>query len=81
MVLQAGALLSSARRQLAGGFAAGQRLVAGGAEQGPRLKDHSLTASIYGWEGRTIFLAMGIIFLVGLGVCYWSELQGNPALA
>ena len=24
---------------------------------------------------------MGIIFLVGLGVCYWSELQGNPALA
>ena len=45
------------------------------------MKDHSLTASIYGWEGRTIFLAMGIIFLVGLGVCYWSELQGNPALA
>ena len=30
VVLQAGALLSSARRQLAGGFAAGQRLVAGG---------------------------------------------------
>ena len=67
-------------KALAGSRSAGQ-LSAGGAEQGPRLKDHSLTASIYGWEGRTIFLAMGIIFLVGLGVCYWSELQGNPALA
>ena len=67
-------------KALAGSESAGQ-LSAGGAEQGPRLKDHSLTASIYGWEGRTIFLAMGIIFLVGLGVCYWSELQGNPALA
>ena len=64
-------------KALAGSESAGQ-LSAGGAEQGPRLKDHSLTASIYGWEGRTIFLAMGIIFLVGLGVCYWSELQGNP---
>ena len=52
-----------------------------GTSHGPRLNDHSLTAAIYGWEGRTIFLAMGIIFLVGLGVCYWSELQGNPALA
>jgi len=67
-------------KALAGSESAGQ-LSAGGAEQGPRLKDHSMTASIYGWEGRTIFLAMGIIFLVGLGVCYWSELQGNPALA
>ena len=38
-------------------------------------------ASIFGGEGRTIFLAMGIIFLVGLCVCYWSELAGNPALA
>ena len=52
-----------------------------GTSHGPRLNDHSLTAAIYGWEGRTIFLAMGIIFLVGLSVCYWAELQGNPALA
>ena len=52
-----------------------------GTSHGPRLTDHSLTAAIYGWEGRTIFLAMGIIFLVGLSVCYWAELQGNPALA
>lgn len=24
---------------------------------------------------------MGILFLVGLSLCYWAELQGNPALA
>ena len=41
----------------------------------------SFTAKLYGSEGRTIFFAMGIIFLIGLSVCYWSESQGNPALA
>ncbi|BCI60064.1 potassium-transporting ATPase subunit KdpA [[Clostridium] leptum] len=41
----------------------------------------SLTVFMYGREGRTIFAAMGIIFLIGLGVCYWAELQGNPVLA
>lgn len=41
----------------------------------------SLTARIYGREGRSIFLAMGIIFLIGLSLCFWSESQGNPALA
>ncbi len=40
----------------------------------------SLTVWMYGREGRTIFAAMGIIFLIGLGVCYWAETQGNPAL-
>ena len=50
-------------------------------QRGPRLGERSLTASIYGREGRSIFAAMGIIFLVGLSVCYWAELQGNPALA
>ena len=40
-----------------------------------------MTAKIFGREGRTIFAAMGILFLIGLGVCYWAELQGNPALA
>ena len=44
---------------------------------GPR----SFTARIYGREGRSIFLAMGIIFLIGLSVCFWAESQGNPALA
>ena len=41
----------------------------------------SFTAKLYGSEGRTIFFAMGIIFLIGLSVCYWSESQGNPAMA
>lgn len=40
-----------------------------------------LTAKIYGREGRSIFLAMGILFLVGLSLCYWAESQGNPLLA
>lgn len=40
-----------------------------------------ITARLFGKEGRSIFLAMGILFLVGLSLCYWSELQGNPALA
>ena len=39
------------------------------------------TSRLFGREGRSIFLAMGILFLVGLGLCYWAELQGNPALA
>ena len=41
----------------------------------------SLTVMMYGREGRTIFAAMGIIFLIGLGVCFWADSQGNPALA
>lgn len=40
-----------------------------------------ITAKIYGREGRSIFLAMGILFLVGLSLCYWAESQGNPLLA
>lgn len=35
---------------------------------------------LIGHEGRTIFLAMSIIFVIGLGVCFWSESQGNPIL-
>lgn len=41
----------------------------------------ALSVRMYGREGRSIFAAMGIIFLIGLSVCYWAELQGNPALA
>lgn len=41
----------------------------------------SFTAKIFGREGRSVFAAMGILFLVGLSLCYWAELQGNPALA
>ncbi len=44
-------------------------------------RGNSLTAKLMGHEGRTVFIAMGIIFLIGLGVCFWAESQGNPALA
>lgn len=40
----------------------------------------SLTARLFGREGRSIFLAMSILFVLGLGLCYWAESQGNPAL-
>ena len=40
-----------------------------------------ITARLFGKEGRSIFLAMGILFLAGLSLCYWAELQGNPTLA
>lgn len=36
---------------------------------------------IFGGEGRTIFVAMGVIFLIGVGVCFFAESAGNPALA
>ena len=41
----------------------------------------SLTARLFGREGRSIFLAMSILFTVGLSLCFWAESQGNPALA
>ena len=34
----------------------------------------------FGREGFSIFAAMGILFLVGLSICFWSESQGNPLL-
>jgi K+-transporting ATPase ATPase A chain len=32
-------------------------------------------------QGWAIFSAMGVLFLLGVGICYWAEAQGNPALA
>lgn len=40
-----------------------------------------ITARLFGREGRSIFLAMGILFAAGLSLCFWAESQGNPALA
>lgn len=34
-----------------------------------------------GKEGRTVFVAMSILFVVGLGICFYSESQGNHAVA
>ena len=36
---------------------------------------------IFGNQGRTVFAAMAILFLVGLVICYFSEKAGNPVLA
>lgn len=35
----------------------------------------------FGGEGRSIFIAMSIIFIIGLSVCFFAESAGNPALA
>lgn len=36
---------------------------------------------VFGKQGRTVFAAMAVIFLIGLTVCYFSEKAGNPWLA
>lgn len=35
---------------------------------------------LFGNQGRTIFAAMSILFIVGLAICFTSEIAGNPAL-
>lgn len=30
-------------------------------------------------QGWAIFTAMGVLFVIGVGICYWAETQGNPA--
>ncbi len=47
----------------------------------PQPVRHSLTARFFGKEGRSIFAAMGILFLIGLAVCFRAESQGNPLLS
>ncbi len=29
-------------------------------------------------QGRALFIAMGLMLVVGAGVCYWAEAEGNP---
>ncbi len=48
-----------------------------GADKGSK----SLSVKCFGREGRTIFAAMGILFVLGLALCFWAESQGNPVLA
>lgn len=35
---------------------------------------------LFGKQGRTVFAAMAILFVIGLGLCFFSERAGNPAL-
>ena len=37
--------------------------------------------TVFGSQGRTVFAAMAIIFLIGITVCYTAEKAGNPILA
>ena len=58
-----------------------QKEAIGSTNNAPVLPQRNgITARLYGREGRTVFAAMGIIFLIGLSVCFWAETQGNPAL-
>ena len=41
----------------------------------------NLANRMLGSEGKSIFVAMGILFVISLSVCYWAECQGNPRLA
>lgn len=53
------------------------------AAEGKSLSDQLIEPKkrvFFGKEGRTIFIAMGIIFLIGLTVCFFAESAGNPAL-
>ncbi len=43
-------------------------------------KGNKLKKTFLGREGRTIFVVMSIIFLMGLVICFISESAGNPML-
>ena len=32
-------------------------------------------------QGRALFIAMGLMLIVGIGACTWAEAEGNPLLA
>ena len=44
------------------------------------LQKNRLTEKFFGTEGKSIFLAMSILFIIGLVICVWSESKGNPML-
>ena len=66
---------------IAFGRMVGQRQKEQQQQNGVEYKAHnSVTAKIFGQEGRSVFLAMSVLFVIGLGVCFWAESQGNPIL-
>ena len=52
-----------------------------GQRKAERVSGVQKQKSVFGREGRSIFAAMSILFVIGLSVCFWAESQGNPALA
>lgn len=71
-VITFGKMIEDGRRQHQKNNASGNTLPA---------EQEGIIARIFGKEGKSIFLTMGILFLAGLSLCYWAELQGNPLLA
>lgn len=51
-----------------------------GQRKAERINGEKKRNSVFGREGRSIFAAMSILFVIGLCVCFWAESQGNPAL-
>lgn len=51
-----------------------------GQRKAERVNGVQKQKSVFGREGRSIFAAMSILFVIGLCVCVWAESQGNPAL-
>ena len=45
-----------------------------------KAKSLKVREPLIGKQGKVLFIAMSILFLVGLTLCYNSELAGNPAL-
>lgn len=45
-----------------------------------KTKEVKTKETLFGKQGRTIFAAMSVIFLVGLTLCFVSEKAGNPVL-
>lgn len=42
------------------------------------LQKKSLKQIFFGTQGRCIFIAASVIFLLGLSICYFAEMAGNP---
>lgn len=48
--------------------------------QDRKKEDKTAKEPLFGKQGRTIFAAMSVIFLIGLTICFVSEKAGNPVL-
>lgn len=44
------------------------------------LVNSNMEKPLFGGEGKSIFLAMSILFIIGLVSCYFAESSGNPLL-
>lgn len=48
--------------------------------QDRKKEDRAAKEPMFGKQGRTIFAAMSVIFLIGVTICFVSEKAGNPVL-